>query len=95
MSAIGYPPQSYLVKLHFPLISENEFTHEIKRDGMTSFHGFHVLLFMEAVELAWAGWLCVIAIRTGSPNGIPLFGRPGAVLGWEHASLPHAYTQPC
>ena len=28
-------------KIHFLLISENEFFHEIKRDGITSFHGIH------------------------------------------------------
>ena len=31
-------------KMHFQLISEKEVTHEIKRDGITSFHGIHVLL---------------------------------------------------
>ena len=28
-------------KMHFLLISENEFTHEMKRDGITSLHGIH------------------------------------------------------
>ena len=28
--------------MHVLLISENEFTHEIKRDGITRFHGIHV-----------------------------------------------------
>ena len=27
---------------YFLLLSENEFTHEMKRDGITSFHGIHV-----------------------------------------------------
>ena len=40
MSAIGYPPQIIFGKMHFPLIPENEFTHEIKRDGITSFEDF-------------------------------------------------------
>ena len=28
-------------KMHFLAISENEFFHEIKRDGITSLHGIH------------------------------------------------------
>ena len=34
-------------KRHFLLRSENEFILEIKRDGMTSLHGIHVLLFSD------------------------------------------------
>ena len=28
-------------KMYFLLISENEFFHEVKRDGITSLHGIH------------------------------------------------------
>ena len=31
-------------KMHFLLISENEFIHEIKRDGMTSFAAFMMII---------------------------------------------------
>ena len=30
-------------KMHFLLILENEFFHEIKSDGITSLHGIHVI----------------------------------------------------
>ena len=30
-------------EMHFLLISENLFFHDIKRDGITSLHGIHVL----------------------------------------------------
>ena len=33
-------------KMHFLLISENNFFHEIKRDGITSMHGIHVIVFL-------------------------------------------------
>ena len=29
--------------MHFLLTSENEIVNEIKRDGITSFHGIHVM----------------------------------------------------
>ena len=31
-------------QMHFLLISENEIFHEIKRDGITSLHGIHVII---------------------------------------------------
>ena len=41
-------------KIHFLLISENEFTHEIKRDGITSFHGIQVTLFSKTLtRVTW------------------------------------------
>ena len=32
---------------HFLIISENSFFHEVKRDGITSFHGIHVVKFFK------------------------------------------------
>ena len=40
-------------KMHFLLISENEFTHEIKRDGITSFMDFmwwHIMYTWDGME---------------------------------------------
>ena len=40
-------------KIRFMLISENEFTREITRDGITSFHGIHVLHSSWSWSLRW------------------------------------------
>ena len=49
---------------HFLLITENEFTHEIKRDGITSLHGIHDKLFLNC---CFINLLCclLIAKRVG------------------------------
>ena len=46
--------------MHFLLISENEFIHEVKHDGITSLHGIHELTFwfsdfLDALFLGSAG----------------------------------------
>ena len=48
-----YRPDPFFGKIHFLLISENEFFHEINvtelRDGITSLHGIHVLVLVELI----------------------------------------------
>ena len=38
-------------EMHFLLISENLFFHDIKRDGITSLHGIHVVFILSSVLL--------------------------------------------
>ena len=37
-------------KMHFQQVSENQLFHEIKRNGITSFHGIHNYQLLSLVE---------------------------------------------
>ena len=48
-------------KVHFLLISENEFTHDIKCNGITSFTEFmNTMLHLEAEQFHEIGWLSIL-----------------------------------
>ena len=50
-TSLAVPALIIFGKKHFLLISENEICHEIKHDGITSFHGLHA-------EDVFRKWLC-------------------------------------
>ena len=43
----GVPAVIIFGEIHFLLTSKNEFFHEIKRNGITSLHGIHEMLFIK------------------------------------------------
>ena len=64
-------------KMLFPQISENEFTHEIKRDGITSFMHFMVALLetLDCLPFSWcwlqlvtSEWLMLFVQLSGAPR---------------------------
>ena len=41
--------------MHFLSLSENEFFHDIKRDGITSLHGIHALISWVLMRYGYRG----------------------------------------
>merc|ERR1719498_870629 len=66
-------------KIHFLLISENEFFHEMKCDGITSFHGIHAHMFH------WA-------FNSTISTQILIFSPPASFIHSDSQSAPSSVT---
>ena len=67
--------------MRFPLISENEFTHEIKRNGMTSFMDFVILI--RIIDVSRTLLLVKWKIQFGGDS----FGARWVTDGWLSSAL--------